>query len=93
MTETHVGWAKSQVGCRPTPEGKGKTRVLFYHNVRPEADEHWRISCYCWTMYLRVLRRNVEHGEPVPYEKRSMCSIDKFKPELASDEGSAIIEY
>jgi uncharacterized protein YndB with AHSA1/START domain len=70
MTETHVDWAKSQVGCRLTPEGEGKTRVLFYHHGWPEANEHWRISCYCWAMYLRVLRRNVEHGESVPYEKR-----------------------
>ena len=28
MTEAHVDWAKSQVGCRLTPEGEGKTRVL-----------------------------------------------------------------
>ena len=32
MTEAHVDWAKSQVGCRLTPEGEGKTRVLFYHS-------------------------------------------------------------
>ena len=70
MTEAHVDWAKSCVGCRLTPEGAGKTRVLFYHNGWPEANEHWRVSCYCWAMYLRVLRRNVEHGESVPYEKR-----------------------
>jgi len=70
MTEAHVDWAKSCVGCRLTPEGEGKTRVLFYHNGWPEANEHWRVSCYCWAMYLRVLRRNVEHGESIPYEKR-----------------------
>jgi hypothetical protein len=70
MTDAHVDWAKSRVGCGLTPEGEGKTRVLFYHNGWPEANEHWRVSCYCWAMYLRVQRRNVEHGESAPYEKR-----------------------
>jgi hypothetical protein len=44
--------------------------VLFYHNGWPKANQHWRISCYCWAMYLRVPRRNAERGESVPYEKR-----------------------
>jgi uncharacterized protein YndB with AHSA1/START domain len=70
MTEAHVDWAKSRVGCRLTPEGEGKTRVFFYHNGWPEPNEHWRVSNYCWAMYLRLLRRNVEHSEFVPYEKR-----------------------
>ena len=29
-----------------------------------------RTSCYCWVMYLRILKRYVEHGEMVPYERR-----------------------
>jgi hypothetical protein len=36
----------------------------------PVDNEHWRISCYCWAMYLRLLRRYLEHGEIVPYERR-----------------------
>ncbi|MCH8956850.1 SRPBCC domain-containing protein, partial [candidate division KSB1 bacterium] len=35
-----------------------------------EANEHYRVSCYCWAMYLRLLKRYVEHGETVPYEDR-----------------------
>jgi hypothetical protein len=70
MTDAHVDWAKSHVGCRLTPERKGKTRVLFYHDGWPEANEHWRVSCDCWAMYLRLLRRSFAHGEFVPYEKR-----------------------
>jgi len=46
------------------------TRVRFYHTGWPAANEHWRVSCYCWPIYLRLLRRHVEHGEFVPYEKR-----------------------
>jgi hypothetical protein len=31
---------------------------------------HYRTSSFCWAMYLRLLKRYVEHGEVVPYEKR-----------------------
>jgi uncharacterized protein YndB with AHSA1/START domain len=70
MTDAHEDWARSRVGCRPAAEGEGKTRVYFYHCGWPEENEHRRVSNYCWAMYLRVLRRNVEHGEFVAYEKR-----------------------
>jgi uncharacterized protein YndB with AHSA1/START domain len=36
----------------------------------PEANEHYRIPCHCWAMYLRLLRRHLEAGETVPYERR-----------------------
>ena len=36
------------------PEGKGATRVKFHHTGWPEQNEHWRVSCFCWTMYLRI---------------------------------------
>jgi uncharacterized protein YndB with AHSA1/START domain len=54
MTDAHVDWAKSHVGCRLTPERKGKTRVLFYRDGWPEANEHRRVSCDCWAIYLRA---------------------------------------
>ena len=46
------------------------SRVLFYHKGWPSENECWRVSCSCWAMYLRLLRRNLEYGEFVPYEKR-----------------------
>jgi hypothetical protein len=33
-------------------------------------DDEFRRSSYCWAMYLRILRRYLEHGETVPYERR-----------------------
>lgn len=47
-----------------------RTQVRFRHVGWPTANEHWRVSCYCWPIYLRLLRRYVEHGEVVPYEAR-----------------------
>lgn len=52
-------------------EAKGdSTWVRFHHTGWSSANEHYRISSYCWAMYLRILRRYLEHGESVPYENR-----------------------
>jgi len=70
LTKAHEDWMGTRVGCTLTAEGHGATRVLFYHKGWPSENQHWRISCYCWAMYLRLLRRNLQYGETVPYEKR-----------------------
>jgi hypothetical protein len=70
ITEAHPDWMDTRVGCDLELEGETVTRVRFYHTGWPMENEHWRISCYCWAMYLRVLRRYLEHGEFVPYQKR-----------------------
>jgi uncharacterized protein YndB with AHSA1/START domain len=70
VTHAHPDWVGTLVGCELTPEGKNATRVRFYHTGWPEDNEHWRVSCFCWAMYLRILRRNLEYGETVEYEKR-----------------------
>lgn len=70
MTNADPDWMGTRVGCELRPEGKDATRVRFYHTGWPTENEHWRISCYCWAMYLRIMRRYLEHGETVPYEKR-----------------------
>ena len=51
------------------PGGAG-TQVRFYHAGWNSVTEHFRISTYCWAMYLRILRRNLEFGEQVPYSER-----------------------
>jgi uncharacterized protein YndB with AHSA1/START domain len=48
----------------------GATQVRFSHTGWPDAGDHYRTSCYCWAMYLRILRRFLENGEAVPYERR-----------------------
>jgi uncharacterized protein YndB with AHSA1/START domain len=62
-------WDGTRVGVRLEPRGE-LTWLRFHHLGWPEANEHYRISCNCWAMYLRVLRRHLEHGENVPYEQR-----------------------
>ncbi len=62
-------WIGTRVGFH-LEEHNGSTTVRFHHRGWPEINEHYRISCFCWAMYLRILRRYLEHGETVPYEKR-----------------------
>jgi uncharacterized protein YndB with AHSA1/START domain len=69
MTRADDDWLGSRVGIRLQPRDTG-TWVEFYHSGWPAANEHFRISCHCWAMYLRVLRRFLENGESVPYEER-----------------------
>jgi uncharacterized protein YndB with AHSA1/START domain len=69
ITRADNEWLGTRVGFRLDANG-GVTQVRFYHTGWPKETEHYRVSCYCWAMYLRVLRRYLEHGERVPYERR-----------------------
>ena len=69
LTKAGPDWVGSRVGFHLEPVA-GATQVRFYHTGWPSPNEHWRISCFCWAMYLRILRRWLEHGETVPYEQR-----------------------
>lgn len=62
-------WLGTRVGF-VLDEQDGVTQVYFQHLGWPAANEHYRVSNHCWAMYLRLLRRYLEHGEVVPYETR-----------------------
>ncbi len=64
-----VDWTGTRVGFR-LEERDGVTWMQFRHTGWPEANEHYRISSNCWASYLRILRRQLEHGESVAYEQR-----------------------
>lgn len=69
LTRADNEWLGTRVGFEL--EGDEKvTQVRFHHLGWPAESEHYRISCHCWAMYLRILRRYLEHGETVPYERR-----------------------
>lgn len=69
LTRADPEWLGSKVSFR-LEAGPQSTQVRFRHSGWPEESEHYRISSYCWAMYLRVLKRFLEHGERVPYERR-----------------------
>jgi uncharacterized protein YndB with AHSA1/START domain len=69
ITESDVDWNGTRI-CFVLQEKNGGTEVRFHHTGWHEPNEHYRISCYCWAMYLRLLKRYAEYGEFVPYEDR-----------------------
>lgn len=69
MTHSDSDWTGSKVGFTLTVKDNA-TEVHFYHTGWKEDNEHYRISNFCWAMYLRILKRNLEFGEEVPYENR-----------------------
>jgi uncharacterized protein YndB with AHSA1/START domain len=69
MTRADRDWTGTLVGFVLEPHDE-ITWLRFSHQGWPESNDHYRISCNCWAMYLRVLRRNLEYGETVPYEQR-----------------------
>jgi uncharacterized protein YndB with AHSA1/START domain len=69
MTEADGDWSGTKVTFSLV-EKERATEVSFSHTGWPEANEHYRVSCFCWAMYLRLLKRFVEFGEVVPYDRR-----------------------
>lgn len=69
LTKADEDWRGTRLGFR-LKEKDGVTEVDFHHVAWPEDNEHYRVSCFCWAMYLRLMKRYVEFGEVVPYEDR-----------------------
>ena len=69
ITKAGPDWLGTRVGFHLVSRASA-TQVRFSHEGWPSPNEHWRVSCYCWAMYLRVLRRYLEPGEEVAYEAR-----------------------
>ncbi len=69
LVKSDGDWDHTFVGFELAPTATG-TQVRFHHRGWPAANEHYRVSCHCWAMYLRLLRRYLEAGEFVPYEHR-----------------------
>ncbi len=69
MTNADEDWMNSKIGFRLMSKNE-ITEVQFYHIGWKEDNEHFRISNYCWAMYLRLLKRFLEFGELVPYSNR-----------------------
>ena len=69
IIQADVDWEGTKLGFE-LKENKKSVSVNFYHSNWPENNEHYRISSFCWAMYLRLLKRFLEYGEIVNYEKR-----------------------
>ena len=70
LTTADDDWRGTRVGFRLTARPDGGTLVGFRHTGWPTVNAHFRTSNCCWALYLRILRRYLEHDERVPYDKR-----------------------
>lgn len=71
MIKASPDWVGTKVGVS-LKSGADHTLVDFYHTGWKEASDHFRISSYCWAIYLRCLKANVEKGIVTHYEDRLM---------------------
>ena len=69
LTDADDDWINTIVRFDFSASGAG-TSVRFHHRGWPEPNGHYRTSCHCWALYLRILRRHLEFGEVVPYDRR-----------------------
>jgi uncharacterized protein YndB with AHSA1/START domain len=70
VEDSTADWLGTRVRFELEAADERRTLVRFAHIGWAEVTEHYRISSFCWAMYLRLMRRAVEHGEFVPYERR-----------------------
>ena len=69
LTKSDDDWKGTRLGFHLEVQDE-MTFMSFHHLNWPEPNDHYRTSCFCWAMYLRLLKRYVEFGEVVPYENR-----------------------
>ena len=69
MQSSDKDWERTKVGFLLTYKNNC-TEVCFYHTGWKEENEHFRISNFCWALYLRILKRYLEFSEFVPYKDR-----------------------
>lgn len=69
MADSDRDWEGTRVGFALEAVASG-TKLRFSHSGWRDANEHFRVSCFCWATYLRVLKRYLEAGIRIPYEER-----------------------
>lgn len=70
MDQAMDDWIGTKVGVRLREE-KGSTIVDFFHIGWESANDHYRISNYCWGTLLNGLKNLVEEGIVVPFKDRN----------------------
>ncbi len=69
MTIADEDWRRTNISFDISPV-EGGCEVSFRHEGWKEANKHFRVSNYCWVMYLLCLKNYCEEGVVLPYEDR-----------------------
>ena len=69
LVDADTDWTDTVVRFGLSPR-EGGTSVTFTHGGWKNPNERYTTSSYCWAMYLRIMKRFIEHEERVAYENR-----------------------
>lgn len=69
IVNSHEDWDDTKVGF-VLDEKNNATKICFYHSDWKNLNEHFRISSYCWAVYLRILKGYLEKGIRVAFKER-----------------------
>jgi len=70
MTKSDADWDPTTFGFDLYPD-KDKVWLQFCHRGWQTTERHFRHSSYCWAVLLYGLKRYLEEGHVVPFEKRA----------------------
>lgn len=70
LTVADPDWLGTLVRVELEEQPRGGGWVRFAHSGWRQASEHYRITSFCWAMYLCHMKHWVQRGETVPYDRR-----------------------
>ncbi len=70
MVAAITDWLPTTVGFKLTLLDNN-TSVAFFHKGWQESNEHFGITTFCWGQLLTGLKKYVEEGSIIPFEKRN----------------------
>lgn len=70
MSQADEDWNPTSFGFE-IEERDGACMLRFFHKDWQYANDHFKISSYCWAILLSGLKAYLEDGVVVPFEKRS----------------------
>ena len=69
MHQCDEDWLDTQIRFELEAKNEG-TMLKFMHMGWPTTNAHYYSSNHCWGLYLRIMRRYLEHQQQTPYEMR-----------------------
>lgn len=69
MFDCEPQWLNTKVGFHIKPDKNG-CWLEFSHREWKDRSENFPMTSYCWAVYLRLIKKYLETGVVVEYEKR-----------------------
>ena len=69
MLDAMDDWKDTVIKIEVKASGSNST-LIFHHTMWKEENDHFQGSSYCWAVYLRLIKKYLENGKTVIYDKR-----------------------